>query len=255
MEALSGLVALDVQEKRPSDARARVDAALAAAPGDPALLTLAGRTFVVTGDDASGEAMFRKAIERSPDALGAYSQLGEMYLRQGRLDQARQEFASVSAREARPVAALTMIGMIQQMQGDMAAARASYERALQFDPRAAVAATNLAWISAESGQNLDVALQLAQTAKSQLPDHADIEDTLGWVYYRKGLYSLAVKSFQHSVELAPSGAVYHYPLGLAYEKGGDQVNAAKAFETAKRLNPALEPPAAGVVGAKAGAEL
>ena len=45
-----------------------------------------------------------------------------------------------------------------------ASARASYERALASDARAAVPANNLAWIEAEKGGSLDRAVQLAQMA-------------------------------------------------------------------------------------------
>jgi Flp pilus assembly protein TadD len=63
-----------------------------------------------------------------------------------------------------------MLGTILDLQGKTQEAKARYNRALQIDPRAAVAANNAAWIDATStGGNLDLALQLAQTAKAQLP--------------------------------------------------------------------------------------
>ena len=80
-----------------------------------------------------------------------------------------------------------MLGTILDLQGKKQEAKARYNRALQIDPRAAVAANNLAWIDANTeGANLDVALQLAQTAKAQLPNQHEIDDTLGWIYYKKG---------------------------------------------------------------------
>ncbi len=77
--------------------------------------------------------------------------------------------------------------MILQMEGKNAEAQKQYEKVMTLDPRAPVAANNLAWIYAESGANLDVALQLAQTAKAGLPDSPEVDDTLGWVYYKKDL--------------------------------------------------------------------
>ena len=75
-----------------------------------------------------------------------------------------------------------------------------YNKALQIDPRAAVAANNLAWIDANTNGNLDVALQLAQTAKAQLPNRHEVDDTLGWIYYKKGLSSLAIESLSQQRE-------------------------------------------------------
>src|SRR6185295_18219927 len=102
---------------------------------------------------------------------------------------------------------------------------------------AAVAANNLAWIYAEEGQNLDVALQLAQTAKAQLPERPEVNDTLGWVYYKKGLATLAIPAFRDSVEKAPKSAVYQYHLGLAYAKAGDKEAARKALTAALQMDP------------------
>ncbi len=72
------------------------------------------------------------------------------------------------------------------MQNKPDEARKLYEHALSLDPQMPVAANNLAWDYAERGQNLDVALNLAQTAKAKLPNTAAVSDTLGWVYYKKG---------------------------------------------------------------------
>jgi Flp pilus assembly protein TadD len=101
---------------------------------------------------------------------------------------------------------------------------------LQTDSHAAVAANNLAWIYAHDGSNLDLALQLAQTAKAGLPQSAEVNDTLGWIYYKKGLSSLAVPPLLQSVEASPANASYHYHLGLAYASTGDATKARAAFE-------------------------
>jgi Flp pilus assembly protein TadD len=127
--------------------------------------------------------------------------------------------------------------MIFEMQGQRDEARKQYEAALALDPQAAVAANNLAWSYAEADENLDVALQLAQTAKSRIPDSARISDTLGWLYYKKGLASLAVQSLREATSQSPSDAGMRYRLGLAYLRNGDMDLARGA------LQQALEPQA------------
>ena len=95
-----------------------------------------------------------------------------------------------------------MLGTILELQGSKDEAKARYNKALQIDPRAAVAANNLAWIDANTNGNLDVALQLAQTAKAQLPNRHEVDDTLGWIYYKKGLSSLADRIAEPSAHAA-----------------------------------------------------
>ena len=56
----------------------------------------------------------------------------------------------------------------------------------------------LATARALLARNLDVALGLAQTAKSQLANDPQVANTLGWVYYKKGLPGLAVPILRDS---------------------------------------------------------
>ena len=164
--------------------------------------------------------------------------LGRMYYQQGRLDLARTELERFVNTAPASVPGNTMLGTILDLQGKKQEAKKRYETALQVDPRAAVAANNLAWIDANSdGANLDLALQLAQTAKAQLPNQHEVDDTLGWIYYKKGMASRAVEALENSTLKAPSNPEYAYHLGLAYQKNGDSAKAKAEFERALRLKP------------------
>ena len=129
-----------------------------------------------------------------------------------------------------------MVGMILEVQGKRDQAKGRYEQALQIDPNAAVAANNLAYMYAEQGGNLDVALQLAQTAKQGLPDSAEVSDTLGFVYLKKDLVSLAIPPLEASAKKDPQNWTYQYHLGLAYSKGGEKAKAKQALERALAIN-------------------
>ena len=112
-----------------------------------------------------------------------------------------------------------------------------YEAILGSTSRAPVAANNLAYIYADRGERLNEALTLAQQAKEQMPNSHEINDTLGWVYYKKDMANLAVRPFETSVEQDPKNAIYHYHLGLAYAKAGDTGKARKSLEQALKLQP------------------
>jgi Flp pilus assembly protein TadD len=134
------------------------------------------------------------------------------------------------------VFAQTIVGILLDMQHRTGDARKRYEQALQADPHAAVAANNLAWIHAETGGNLDIALQLAQTAKSQLPDRPEVNDTLGWIYHKKGLSSMAVTPLLQSIEKDPKNPTYHYHLGMAYAGNGEKDKARASLQRALSLD-------------------
>ena len=70
-----------------------------------------------------------------------------------------------------------------------------------------------------------------------LPDEPTINDTLGWIYYRKGLATLAIPVLKQAADRDPRNYLYRYHLGLAYAKAGDKANARKSLETALELKP------------------
>ncbi|HEX2493175.1 MAG TPA: tetratricopeptide repeat protein [Steroidobacter sp.] len=234
-DALNGLIALDFAERRPDAAKTRIAERVRDDNASVDLLMLGGRTYMTAGDSAEAEKLYRRVLAKDASYLPAYSALAQLYLKEQRLNEALAEFEALAQRDKKPVAALTASGMILETQGKKGEARQRYERALATDPSAAVAANNLAWMQAESGENLDVALQLAQTAYSKLPENADVSDTLGFVYYKKGLYPQAVKLLKASVEKEPAQPLFHYHLGLALSKSGDTDGAVKHLTKALEL--------------------
>ena len=105
-----------------------------------------------------------------------------------------------------------------------------------MDPRAAVASNNLAWMYAEKGENLDLALKLAQAAKAELPDVAEVNDTLGFVYLKKNLPRAGDPAAAGGGgEGRRRSPAYRVRLGQAYAMTGDKVKARAELEQAVKL--------------------
>lgn len=131
------------------------------------------------------------------------------------------------------------MGTLFQGQARMEEAQKHYRAALRIDGEFAPAANNLAYLLADEGQELGEALQLAQTAKRRLPDDPYVMDTLGWVYYKRGLYDSAIAEFSASLEKMPDNATVQYHLGMALHQKGDAERARAALERALALDPGL----------------
>jgi tetratricopeptide (TPR) repeat protein len=222
LEALAGLLALDLNARNYAAARSRVSQSLQALSPTPGLLLLAARTYGSTGDLLNAEHLLRRAIDLDPTNLGAYTLLGQIYLKQQRLEEASREFDKLAERQSSPVAALTMSGLILQALNQHEQARSRYERAVAIDPRAGVAANNLAWLHLQSGRRLDESVRLARLAVEAMPDSSQALDTLGWSYYKSGFAEVAVGPLVKSVEKDPGNAEYRFHLGMAYAKTGDK---------------------------------
>jgi tetratricopeptide (TPR) repeat protein len=237
IDALSGLASLDVGEKRGDSARARVEARAKAAPNDPAVVLLLGQTYLALNQPRLAEQAFRKVLQLDSSNLDAFSALARIFVVEKRLDEAIAEFSEIVRRRPKDDGTITMIGMIHEIKGQPAEARKRYEQALAVNPESGLAANNLAMAYVESGENLDLALNLARTAKARLPNRHEIDDTLGWVYYKKNLSSLAIGSFKLAVAAQPENPVYLYHLGAAYAQAKDDFSARRNIEKALKIRP------------------
>ena len=111
-----------------------------------------------------------------------------------------------------------------------------YRAALDINPNFVPAANNLAYLLADQDKDLNEALDFARLAKEKLPDDPNVMDTLGWVYYKKGLYDSAIGEFADCLEKMPDNPTVIYHLGMAYYKKGDLENARAELEKALQLD-------------------
>ena len=186
--------------KTPVPAISRLEAEIARQPTNAALFALLARAHGVAGDAKKEEQALRQAVSVDPRFAAGYGMLAQLYLRQKRTDEARAEFEAMAKRDPSAVVPKTMVAVLLDHQGKREEAKKAYQATVSGTDNAPVAANNLAFIYAEQGINLDEALQLATSAKQRLPNDANVDDTIGWVYYKKGLAELAVKAFEESLK-------------------------------------------------------
>ena len=79
-------------------------------------------------------------------------------------------------------------------------------------------------------QSLETALKFAQ--RFQTSENPFYLDTLGWVHYRKGDYSLAVVSLKRAADELPNHPYINYHLAMAYLKSGQRDLSRKHLEKA-----------------------
>ena len=235
-EVLQTMLQLDSSEGRLKDSLERIGKAVAAEPQNAQLLHLQGIAFALDGRAGDAEQNFRRAIEVSPKDLAAYQSLAALMARTGRLDETIKTYerAFESQPNSGPVA-LTL-GSLYESRGDKEKALEYYEKAVAVDPNLGAAKNNLAYLLAESGQNLDRALDLAQEAKALLPDNSNAADTLGWVLYRKGVPGAAIGYLKDAESGARPGdeslGVIRHHLAQAYEANNEPERARETLERA-----------------------
>jgi len=183
---------------------------------------------------------FKKVLEKNPTSTELHLQIGETYRLKRDYASAAPFFRKameLSPNDPRPYVPL---GMLQDSLGQRAEARATYQRVLKLQPDQPIALNNLAYLMAESGDDLDQALTLAQRARKILPQDPNVADTVGWIYIKKNLSDNAIEIFRDLVSKLPQNTTYRYHLGMALYQKGDKLSARKELQTALRGKPAPE---------------
>jgi tetratricopeptide (TPR) repeat protein len=237
MDALGQLANILVLQKKTDVAIQRVDQQIKGAPQQPRLYDLLGRLYLNQKNYPKAEEAFRKTLAIDKNSFTTYAALSQVLMLENSPDKAGAVLEDLLKVNPKSAEAHVLLGSIAEGRHDSAAALSHYKEALKIDPQSPIAANNLAYAMAESGQNLDEALKLAQIAKQQMPENATVTDTMGWVYYKKGAFATAVDLFKECVKKDDKSAVYQYHLGVAYFKSGDRYNARWALSQAITLDP------------------
>jgi Tfp pilus assembly protein PilF len=115
-------------------------------------------------------------------------------------DQARGLVTPLISHPAAGPRARRVLAAVEEKTGNRTAAVEQYRKILGSTPDDVVAMNNFAYALTEYTNSPDAALRIAQRAKELAPNDAAVDDTLGWVLYRKGLYGSAVQQFENAVE-------------------------------------------------------
>jgi Tfp pilus assembly protein PilF len=184
----------------------------------------------------AAQAEFERAIQIDPKNIQGYLRLGGVYQQENQTEAAIGQYQKALDLQPKSATLITMVGNLYLEKKDLETARKYYARAIEADPNFAVAIANMAWVDAQEGKDLDVALGMAQKAKSLMPEVPSISDTLAWVMYKKGNYAGAVPLLQDCVKRSPDSAQYRYHLGLALIAAGQKETGKTQLRAALQMN-------------------
>ncbi len=240
IEALRGLVRVDLEQNQGAKAIARVQQQIVRSPSNSGFQVLLARLYAEQHQWPEAEEALVKATTMDSNNLDAFLLLAQVQAQRGALDRAVQNYQQSIQQHPTDVRPYVLLGMLEESRRDLAQARRLYEKALQVQPNNPLAANNLAYLLLETGGDTNSALTLAQTARQALPQNPNVADTLAWVYYQKGVYGSAADLLKEAVHAKPDDATFHYHLGMTYDKLNDKAHAREELERALKLNPNFE---------------
>jgi tetratricopeptide (TPR) repeat protein len=235
--ALRGLVSYDIFRKQPAQALARINQQIAKSPKNSAFYDLLAQMQIQNKNLDQASIAAQKALEMNPDDGEAVAIYAQLQAQRGQAASAIAVWQKWSKDHPNNAGALAILGTLEESSGDIRKAEDYYKQSLIIQPDQPVASNNLAYRMIENGENVDVALSLAQTARRVMPNSPDTADTLAWAYYHKGTYGFARDLLLDATKVNPNNPTSQYHLGMVYAKLGDRSNAAIHLKKAISLAP------------------
>ncbi len=253
----------------PIGARASVEEALRIDPTDLRALQTLNQTYVAQKNSAMAIQKVKEYAARQPKSAAIQDFLGVLLMQQnrtearsafaaakaadpqfaksdlslvqldvsdGKLDDARNRLEGVLKSNTNNETARLWLGNIEAMRGNRGAALDHFRKVVEVNPGNAQATNNLAYLLAEYSNNPEEALKYAEKAVQLSPGEPSYCDTMGWILYRKGLYSQAIGYLQRA-STDKTDVVWKYHLAMAYAKAGDLANGRTTLDAALRINP------------------
>jgi tetratricopeptide (TPR) repeat protein len=126
-----------------------------------------------------------------------------------------------------------LLGVIYERQDRIEEAIEEFEAVIRADADNHIALNALGYLFAEKGINLDRAELMIKKALEFQPDNGAYLDSLGWVYFRKGLIEKALTKLKRASGLLEDPVIFNH-LGDVYFSKDDLDNAEenwkKSFE-------------------------
>ncbi len=238
IDSLKALVSAYASSGRAAEAKALLEEYTKAQPDLPQAADLLGQLYRQEGDANKAMQVFQGVTESAPKYWPAYMALFEMKSAKGDtagalaiLDQADKQLPDLALVSMVRAEAMVNLGKLDQ-------ARELYEKVLAKEPGSVIAKNNLASLLLDnfSGEEIlqRVKVLVDGFENSKTPAFLD---TAGWYHYMAGNTPQALSLLKAAVAASPNEALFHYHLGMALLKDGQKAPAKEQLELAlKRPN-------------------
>ena len=153
-----------------------------------------------------------------PEDIDIMLYLGSFYEEKNALPQALEILTRGAELAKDNPSLLFRLGVVQDKSDMKEDCISTMQRVIALEPENASALNYLGYTWAELGQNLDEAATLIKKALTIKPQDGFITDSLGWIYFKQGLYIKAIETLEKAAELTKFDPIITEHLGDAYEK-------------------------------------
>ncbi|HYS78645.1 MAG TPA: tetratricopeptide repeat protein, partial [Candidatus Dormibacteraeota bacterium] len=190
----------ELEGGKPDEARRVLDEATRRFPDDLDLKVFRGEILITQGDEPGARRYYRSLLSGAGGSVDAYAHVSEVLLRQKRYASADAILKDGLRRHPEDDSLLFARGAATERLGRAAEAERLLAKAIQVNPKNAMALNYLGYMLADRGMRLREALAYIQRALALDPKNAAYLDSLGWVQFRMSRVDEAEKNLRAALQ-------------------------------------------------------
>ena len=188
------------------------------------------------GKLSEAEKGYQEILKKKPNWGQALNALGNLYLDQERLDNAKLIFEKAANLNPSNLPACYSLGRLKQLENDHQGAIDIYKAMLEQQPNVGQVWNNLGVSYREIGK-LDDALSSFRAAVKFAPQMAEAWNNLGVAQDELNQTENALKSYRKAITIQPDYASPHLNLGIALQKSEQFKEAEQHYNTVLKIMP------------------
>ncbi|HLD08354.1 MAG TPA: tetratricopeptide repeat protein [Candidatus Peribacterales bacterium] len=184
----------------------------------------------------NSEALFAHAKAQYPASNArAYNNLGNVYRRQERMEEAIAMFKKAIAISPRP-RTYSNLGAVYRKEGRILEALEIYRQAIEMNPEDAEPYFGMGLVYAEAG-DYEKAFQAYRDAIDRDPEYAEAYSNMGAIYSAAGDYEHSIPMYQKAIEADSHFVQAYFNLGVDFTKLGREEDAIQAYRATLTIAP------------------
>lgn len=196
---------------------------------------LSGKVYLALGNLIQAEACLSHAISIAPGLVASYLKLAKIYEKNQNLEKQMQLLEDCINKAVHSPEIYNILANLYMQAGLLEKATSLLESTMSKDLKSPLLASNLAWLYLEQNIKMERAFELAQFAYREIQDDPGVLDTIGWAYYKKGLYNQAIWYLTEALSLDQDHSLLHFHLGMAFYGNGSTDEAIKSLKKSLSL--------------------
>lgn len=215
--ALAALIETQVRAGQLDEATKTLEAQLAEKPDDPTLRFLRAGLYFLSDDRKRAEQEYKKLFEEQPGNERVLRTYYSLLIAEGRDAEAGELVDRVIRQDPNAGSAFLLKAERLEKSGDFEGAIEIYEKLYEKNSGSLILANNLAsLITAHRDDEESLERGFAIASRLRGTKFPPLQDTYGWIQYRRGNYEDAVKYLEPAAAGLPEDPVVQYHLGMTY---------------------------------------